>query len=196
MPKVGMEPLRRAALVDATIKEIGAKGSLDVTVSQIARRAGVSSALAHHYFGSKEQMFLATMRHIMARYGEDVRIALAMAETPRQRVEAVIHASFSPGNFDDAVIAAWLQFYVQAQHSDDALRLLNIYRRRMRSNLIHDLRPLLGTGAGRVADGLAAMVDGLYIRQALHGTAPGRDTAQSLLVDYLDTQIAAQKEAR
>ena len=48
MPKLGMEPIRREALVKATIAEIGAAGSLDVTVSQIARRAGMSSALAHH----------------------------------------------------------------------------------------------------------------------------------------------------
>lgn len=50
MPRTGMETERRASLVDATIAEIGRMGSLDVTVSQIARRAGVSSALAHHYF--------------------------------------------------------------------------------------------------------------------------------------------------
>ena len=48
MPKIGMEPIRRAALVKATIAEIGRAGSLDVTVSQIAKRAGMSSALAHH----------------------------------------------------------------------------------------------------------------------------------------------------
>ncbi|MBS0565011.1 MAG: transcriptional regulator BetI, partial [Proteobacteria bacterium] len=46
MPKVGMEPIRKAALVKATIVEIGRTGSLDVTVSQIAKRAGMSSALA------------------------------------------------------------------------------------------------------------------------------------------------------
>ena len=53
MPKQGMETQRRSALVEATIHEIGARGSLDVTVNQIAKRAGMSSALAHHYFGSK-----------------------------------------------------------------------------------------------------------------------------------------------
>ena len=47
MPKVGMEPIRRSALVKATIAEIGEAQSLDVTVSQIAKRAGMSSALAH-----------------------------------------------------------------------------------------------------------------------------------------------------
>lgn len=32
MPKVGMEPLRRKALIDATISAIGERGSLDVTM--------------------------------------------------------------------------------------------------------------------------------------------------------------------
>ncbi len=59
MPKLGMEPLRRKALVDATLKTIGTHGSLDVTMSDIAREAGVSPALAHHYFGSKQQLLLA-----------------------------------------------------------------------------------------------------------------------------------------
>ena len=63
MPKTGMEPIRKSALLQATIAEIGARGSLDVTVGQIARRAGMSSALAHHYFGGKVQIFIAAMRY-------------------------------------------------------------------------------------------------------------------------------------
>ena len=72
VPKVGMEPIRRSALVQATIAEIGAAGSLDVTVGQIARRAGMSTALAHHYFGGKDQIFLAAMRHILTEYATEV----------------------------------------------------------------------------------------------------------------------------
>lgn len=90
MPKLGMEPIRKAALVNATISEIGRTGSLDVTVSQIAKRAGMSSALAHHYFGGKEDMFLAAMRHVLTLYGAEVRGALAVAQGPEARVEAVV----------------------------------------------------------------------------------------------------------
>ena len=72
MPKIGAEPIRKAALINATIFEIGRAGSLDVTVAQIARRAGMSPALAHHYFGSKSQMLTAAMRHILSVYGAGV----------------------------------------------------------------------------------------------------------------------------
>ena len=72
MPKVGMEPIRRQALIDATILEIGEVGSLEVTVGRIARRAGVSSGLAHHYLGGKDQILLAAMRHILKIFGDSL----------------------------------------------------------------------------------------------------------------------------
>ena len=125
MPRVGMKPIRRAALVKATIAEVGRKGSLDVTVARIAARAGVSSGLAHHYFGGKEDLLFAAMRHILsASTGPSVRAQLARARTPRARLDAIIRASFGPDNFEPEVIAAWLSFYVHAQSDPGARRLL------------------------------------------------------------------------
>ena len=167
MPKVGMEPIRRAALVKATIAEIGEAGTLDVTVSQIAKRAGMSSGLAHHYFGGKDQIFLAAMRHTLALYAAEVRGALSMACTPQDRIGAIVRASFSHSHFQRDVIAAWLNFYVLAQSSQQARHLLGIYQRRLRSNLIFALRPLVGLRAVDVAEQLAGMIDGLYLRQSL-----------------------------
>ncbi len=190
MPKLGMEPIRKAALVNATIAEIGQAGSLDVTVGQIAKRAGMSSALAHHYFGGKEQMFLAAMRHVLTVYGAEVRGALAMATGPQARLEAVVRASFSAGNFRREVVGAWLNFYVMAQTMPQARRLLAVYQRRMRSNLTHDLRPLVGARSGQVADALAALIDGVYLRQVLHGDSPDRTAAVALVLAQVRAELA------
>lgn len=54
--RIGMAESRRRELIGAALSEISDRGSLDVTVAQIASRAGVSSALAHHYFGGKEDL--------------------------------------------------------------------------------------------------------------------------------------------
>lgn len=180
MPKLGAEPIRRAALVKATIAEIGATGSLDVTVAKIAKRAGMSSALAHHYFGGKEDIFLAAMRHTLTLYGAEVRGALVMADTPRARLEAIIRAGFSRSNFRRETIAAWLNFYVLAQRNPEASRLLRIYQSRLRSNLVHGLRPLLGPASMSAADRLAALIDGLYLRVGLDDADGGRATEQAL----------------
>jgi TetR/AcrR family transcriptional repressor of bet genes len=192
MPKIGMEPIRRSALVEATIHEIGLRGTLDVTVSQIARRAGMSSALAHHYFGSKEQIFVAAMRHILTLYGAEVRGALVMAKTPRDRVEAIIRASFAPAQFRSEMVSAWLNFYVQAQKSEDARRLLHIYQRRLRSNLHHAIRQIAPDNASRLTRGLAAMIDGLYIRQALRVEPLEPERAIDVLLHYLDTTLKVE----
>lgn len=189
MPKLGMEPIRRAALVEATIHEIGAQGSLDVTVGAIAKRAGMSSALAHHYFGGKEQIFLAAMRHTLTVYGAEVRGALAMAKTPQERVEAIVRASFSNSNFRPDVIAAWLNFYVLAQTVPDATRLLKIYQARLRSNLVFALRPLIGERAGELASNIAALIDGVYLRQSLVKAVPDQSGAARQVLDYLDLEL-------
>jgi TetR/AcrR family transcriptional regulator, transcriptional repressor of bet genes len=188
MPKLGMEPIRRLALVKATIDEIGAQGSLDVTVAQIARRAGMSSALAHHYFGGKEDIFLAAMRHVLRLYAAEVRGALAVADGPRARAEAVIRANFSPANFRPEVVAAWLNFWVLALTNGKAKRLVEIYHARLRSNLVHGLRPLVGPRAAEVARRIAGMIDGLYLRQALAKDGSPVDDILAILRMELEMQ--------
>lgn len=166
MPKIGMEPIRRDALVRATIAEIGAAGTLDVTVSQIANRAGMSSSLAHHYFGGKDQIFLAAMRRILTDFGDEARRELSSAQ-PDDRAAAIMRACFAPSCFTPSTISAWMTFYVMAQTNTQALRLWRIYQRRLRSNLSHALRPLTPTPE-LAAETLSAQIDGLYIRAALN----------------------------
>ncbi|MGR1580230.1 choline-binding transcriptional repressor BetI [Thalassobius sp. S69A] len=186
MPKLGMEPIRRAALVKATIAEIGETGSLDVTVSQIAKRAGMSSALAHHYFGGKEQIFLAAMRHTLAVYAAEIRGALSMATTPQDRIQAIVRSSFSQTNFRQEVVAAWLNFYVLAQISDEARRLLRVYQARLRSNLRYALRPLVGDRAAEEAERIAALIDGVYLKYTLGQDLPDRAEAVQIVLGCFD----------
>lgn len=184
-----MEPIRKAALVNATITEIGRTGSLDVTVGQIARRAGMSPALAHHYFGSKEGMFLAAMRHILSLYGAEVRGALAASQGPAARLDAIVAASFSASNFRRDTIGAWLNFWVLAQTVPEARRLHRVYQRRLRSNLLACLRPLAGNRAAQVADGLGALIDGVYLREALGQGAPDAGRAVATVRDHLAAEL-------
>lgn len=189
MPKTGMEPIRRKALTDAAIEAIGARGSMDVTMSDIAGRAGVSPALAHHYFGSKEQLITASVRALLSDLRADTVEALRKARTNRARVSAIIAVSFSEEQFSDDVVGAWLAFYVIAQRAPDIRRLLSIYSRRLHSNLMSGLTPLAGAhDAERIAEGAAAMIDGLYIRKGL-GTGPARHDAVALVEDHIETQL-------
>lgn len=189
-PRSGMAEARRRALIGAALKEISDRGSLDVTVAQIASRAGVSSALAHHYFGAKDDLILATMRHLLAEFGAGVVARLRRAESPRARLSAIIEGSFGPEQFHRATISAWLTFYAWALSSGQAARLLRVYQRRLHSNLVHALKPLMPAAeAARVAEALGAYIDGVYLREALRGrpTAPG--AAILSIEGFLDRQL-------
>lgn len=180
MPKLGMEPIRRSALVEATIAEIGAAGHLGVTVGQIAKRAGMSTALAHHYFGGKDQIFLAAMRHILREFGAEVLMGLRKAQTPYERAAAIVEASFAPSCFDPATVSAWMTLYARAQTHPETNRLLKIYQWRLHSNLCDALRPL-SRHPSADAQLIAALIDGLYLRAGLSGALnAGAATAQAL----------------
>ncbi len=192
MPKVGMEPVRRKALVDAAMRVIGDHGSLTVTMSEIAKQAGVSPALAHHYFGSKEQLLIETVRHHLQRLRDSTVTAMRAAKTPREKLSAVIHVSFHADQFAPETIAAWLAFYAEAQRSEETRRFLVIYARRLRSNLLANLKALCPSDdAERIAEGAAAMIDGLYIRQSLRSAPISIEGSIALTEDYLTMHLNA-----
>ena len=182
MPRTGMMAIRKDALVNAAIAEIGRAGSLEVTMGQIAKSAGVSSALAHHYFGSKDDLLLAAMRAIMAEFGAEALRRLKRAEGPQARCAAITRACFSGRNFHPDVISAWLTFYVMALQDPRAGRLLKVYQGRLVSNLTHALRPWAKRPED-TARSAAALIDGLYIRHALG--APDAEAAIKSVLDFL-----------
>ncbi|MGF0536931.1 transcriptional regulator BetI [Agrobacterium sp. ES01] len=191
MPKVGMEPVRRKALTDAALRAIGHHGSLAVTMSEIAKEAGVSPALAHHYFGSKEQLLVETIRELLRRLRRDAVVALERTVDPRARISAVIKASFATEQFAPETISAWLAFYSEAQRSEQTRKLLVIYARRLRSNLLSALKMLCPPDdAARIAEGAAAMIDGLYLRQSLKSAPISIKASIALTEDYINAQLA------
>ncbi|WP_434620270.1 transcriptional regulator BetI [Azospirillum sp. B2RO_4] len=191
MPKVGMEPIRRRQLIDATIASMGKHGLADTTVQTISRGAGVSPGIIHHYFGGKDELLAATMRSMLQQLRDDATQRLAAAKSPRARLEAIVDCNFAPDQFEPRVVAAWLGFWAQAPHNPALSRLQRINARRLHSNLLHALRPLLPPErAERVAVGLAAMIDGLWLRFALTGAIDG-SAARAVALGYLDSELNA-----
>jgi len=72
MPKVGMQPIRRGQLIQATLEAVDQVGLNDASIALIARLAGVSGGIISHYFKDKNGLLEATMRHLMMALGEAV----------------------------------------------------------------------------------------------------------------------------
>ena len=55
-------PDTRAAILTAARSRFAAEGYAGTTIRSVAAEAGVDAALVHHYFGSKDELFLAALQ--------------------------------------------------------------------------------------------------------------------------------------
>lgn len=194
MPKLGMQAIRRDQLIRATIATIEAHGFADTTIARISRRAGLSSGIISHYFGGKNELLAASMRWLLRELQAETSRRLRSATTPLARLEAIIAASFGAQQFNRGVSSVWLAFYGQIPHEPQLARLHRVYMRRLRSNLRHALRDLLSPAASdEAAEGMAAMIDGIWVRTALTNAEPDIERAHRLAHDYLHMLINQQR---
>lgn len=187
MPKLGMAKIRRKQLVEAAIATIHENGFAQATVARIARRAGVSNGIVHHYFASKDDLLFETMRSLLTDLRRDAVARLKRAASPHERLEAVIDASFGDGQFADHVFSAWLALYGNARKSERLQQIVMLYHRRLHANLVYGLRQMVGqTAANRLAESIASMIDGLWLRYALLGPPASADIPRALTRRCLD----------
>ena len=187
LPKLGMEPIRRRQLIDATIAAIDENGFADATVSRISARAGVSTGVVHHYFRNKDDLLEATLRDLANTLRREVVERLARARSPRERVLAIIDGNLAPSLFTRAGVTAWLAFWGEAPSTPRLARVQSIIIRRLRGNLTHALRPIVAPERlAMTADGIGTMLDGLWLRAALTRGAITLEEARRLAHDYLD----------
>jgi len=187
------EDVRRRQLIEATIESLADVGFAACTLMDIARRAGVSPGLVAHYFGDKEGLLEATLRHLAGRLSRLVARRLAQARNPRERIQAVIDANLAPEEFDRRTASVWLAFWGQVIHSARFKRVQNVYQRRMLSNLRHGLKRLVSArDAERTAVAIAAVIDGLWLRETLAAEGePESAEARAIATAFVDAQLAA-----
>ncbi|WP_340117160.1 transcriptional regulator BetI [Pelagibius sp. 7325] len=186
MPKVGMEDLRRRQLIAATITSIHEQGFANATIARISKTAGMSGGIVAHYFDDKAGLLAATMRSLAQDLLAETLKCLKAAETPEQRIDAIIRANFAPEQNAPEAVSAWLAFWAEARTSPALWRIQKINERRLLSNLRHAFKQLLPKeDATTAAAGLAAMIEGLWLRCALSNGPLTIDQARMIARDYV-----------
>jgi betaine-aldehyde dehydrogenase len=185
------EEARRAQLIEVTIDSLADVGYVGTTLAQIARRAGVSPGLVAHYFGEKDGLLEAAFRTLARNLAVRMRARLALAGTPRGRVQAVIDINLAPEEFDQRTGTAWLAFWGQVLHVRGLKRVQKAYQRRMLSNLRNDLRSLIPAAEARTLAGMiAAMIDGVWLRAALsEWQEADSESARAMLTAFVEARL-------
>lgn len=192
MPKVGMQPIRRSQLIAATLEAVDQVGMSDASIAYIARIAGVSNGIISHYFRDKNGLLDATMRHLMQALSDAVRERRASLppDQPREHLRAMIEGNFDDSQVNGPAMKTWLAFWATSMHQPALRRLQRVNDHRLYSNLCGQFRRVLPQDQARsAARGLAALIDGLWLRGALSGE--GFDTRQAIAIayEYLDLQL-------
>ncbi|EKQ3616691.1 transcriptional regulator BetI [Escherichia coli] len=192
MPKLGMQSIRRRQLIDATLEAINEIGMHDATIAQIARRAGVSTGIISHYFKDKNGLLEATMRDITSQLRDAVlnRLHALPDGSPEQRLQAIVDGNFDETQVSNAAMKAWLAFWASSMHQPMLYRLQQVSSRRLLSNLVSEFhRELPRKEAQEAGYGLAALIDGLWLRAALSGKPLDKPLAHSLTRHFITQHL-------
>ncbi|MGW3264279.1 TetR/AcrR family transcriptional regulator [Streptomyces sp. NPDC001056] len=130
--RAGTKGVPRAArerqVLAAATEEFGRRGYEATTVAAIAARVGVTKPLLHHYFGSKQDLYLACLNPIGDRLLDAIRTAMAAPATGAPPTPLrVLNALFTAL---DGRREAWFVLYDATLPPDsDAARRAACYRR-------------------------------------------------------------------
>ncbi len=193
MPKVGMPSIRKPQLVNATMTVIERVGLHAASIALISREAGVSTGIINHYFGGKHGLLEETMRAILREHS--VTVMQLLSGIPKyehqKRINAIVEANFSDFQASSKVAKTWLAFWSYSMHDPQLNRLQRVNEKRLLSHLTIELKQLLPKQqVKQAAHGIAALIDGVWLRGAMNPQGIDAQQARSLISDYLELQLA------
>lgn len=125
----GSDRSARERLLDAARQLLSERGSITVTVREIARRAGVHPALLHYYFDSKAGLYSALVERVHERLSLALQ-ALPLVDSAAARLVQWVRTCADVIAEDPYVCHLLLQEFVQPEES---------------TSLAHSIRELIST---------------------------------------------------
>ena len=104
------ETERRLSLLKAAFREVSEKGFSEVTLDDIARRAGVSKGITLYYFDSKEELFRELFGWLIDSIHARMREAVAQEADPVAKVRALVALIFPSPSKNRAFFRAFVDF--------------------------------------------------------------------------------------
>ena len=110
------------ALMEATYRALCAEGYADLTMQRIADEAGKSKSLLHYHYGTKRELLVSFLAHLLQRFEEKVEATEDDAPDERLRflLDKMVPQEDDDGDFDRFGLAL-TELRTQAPH-DEAYR--------------------------------------------------------------------------
>jgi AcrR family transcriptional regulator len=185
----------RERILDAAVRRIAREGIDEVRIARIAMDAGVSAALVHYHFDSREALLVEALEHSYDLAGDQRMTVAGTPEAPPEtRLHALIDACLpEPGTQRDDFLL-WVELWLRAARSPDLTETAGKLYARLHEWALDVLDEGVARGVftcsdtDRVADMLLALVDGYGVRVLMGDEAMPLERAR----DEIWTAVAAE----
>lgn len=158
---------RRQELQKAAYEVARKHGFHSITLEQIARHAGTSKGIVHHYFRNKKQLIEHAVRYSHLVYRNTIVSRLKNARTPSERLWSIIDGTFDPDQFGPEICRLWLTIFDELKHDSKLARLVAILDKRSISLTLSAVNELVDAEeVNEKAYTIMALMDGFWILSA------------------------------
>jgi AcrR family transcriptional regulator len=170
----------RERILDAACARIASDGIDDVRIARIAQDAGVSPALVHYHFDTRERLLAEALEHSFERAG-DSRIGGAIDTDPTrpavERLAAMVGQCLpAPGPLEQDWVL-WVELWLRAVRHPELRPVAEDLYARMHDWFVDVIAEGVRTGEfarcdpDEVADRALALIDGFGVRALLRDSA-------------------------
>ena len=193
-PATDNNEARRVQMLRAAAELICERGFSETRISDVAKRAGVSSALVIYYFGTRDRLLVDALRYSEESGYEAAERMLAEIPSLRERLSLLIQWTCVPGaeNEIPGAWGLWFDLWAQAFRHDEvkAGRVeLDARWRRMIADAVESADLDTEVDAKMFALEFSALLDGLSIQVALEDPEVDSKVAYDIAMRFAEREL-------
>jgi AcrR family transcriptional regulator len=192
-PATEQNEARRIEMLRAAAKLICERGFGDTRIADVARRAGVSSALVIYYFGTRDRLLVDALRYSEESFYEAAERMLAEVPSLPERLSLLIRWTCLPDSTDEIPGAwgLWFDLWAQAFRHDEIKAGRAEQDARWRTMIIDalDSSGLSSKDKRMFALEFGALLDGLSIQVALEDPEIDSEVAYDIAMRFAEREL-------
>jgi AcrR family transcriptional regulator len=192
-PATEQNEARRIEMLRAAAELICERGFGDTRIADVARRAGVSSALVIYYFGTRDRLLVDALRYSEESFYEAAERMLAEVPSLRERLSLLIQWTCVPEGADEIPGAwgLWFDLWAQAFRHDEIKAGRAELDSRWRKMIVDalDSSELSSKEKRMFALEFSALLDGLSIQVALEDPEVDSDLAYDIAMHFAEREL-------
>ena len=193
-PATEQNEARRIEMLRAAAELICERGFGDTRIADVAKRAGVSSALVIYYFGTRDRLLVDALRYSEESFYEAAEQMLAEVPSLRERLSLLIRWTCVPEGKNEIPGAwgLWFDLWAQAFRHDEIKAGRAERDSRWRKMIVDalDSSELSGKDKRMFALEFAALLDGLSIQVALDDPELDSDLAYDIAMHFAERELS------